>query len=534
MGVERTKSSSSSSSSSSTGARYRRNWALLEPSGRREINLAQALGALAEYCLADQAETCRALVHRHLTGPWNNNDTAGVLAGGSDTVDIFRLVLQEEPENDDDITAAATTATTSSGTNSSAAGNELLHTFIKSPAGQPYQKILTVTNIQKYMLTMCQRWNDNNSDDKRAYHQLGNLMFILTWGPVPGQVRHIDDTAPNVQICLYMSDPCPSTILYTTTAAATRRSTTADDHDEASHTFTIHNVTDLVYFWEQQQHHTVPTLLRDTLLQYGDVILVPPQRRRRRRRDTTPSYCAWKSINHTLATFGKLYQPVQRVTHVDVDDDDDDQHHRHQNHLYNIRPGTTLVAAENFIHAGPPTEGPRMLLNAIGIPERRRESEEEDVERDGEVQYNPVTLHLDLTCILVSLWEKQQQSEQQRPGQDDLYEAKLFLLRYLVRLIRDGGDFYGQRRADVYDSILGDSRTALAEWLRSLVQVCLNYSNNHDQDCAVVVDGLLHRALKDQGALHGLFHVPHLMECRVKGRHKARRRVQKGIVSSSS
>eukprot|EP00977_Amphora_coffeiformis_P024298 scaffold15451_cov169-Amphora_coffeaeformis.AAC.2 len=507
MTVERTSSSSSS-------FRRGRGWALLEPTSRREINLAQALGSLAEYCLVDQAEACRALVHRHLMEQ-RNSDTAGILAGGSDTVDIFRLVLQDEPDND----AHGTTAST-------AAGNELLRAFVQSPAGQPYQQILTVANIQKYMLGMCQRWNDDNDQDC-VYHQLGNLMFILTWGSVPGQVRHIDDTAPNVQVCLYMSDPCPSTVLYsptTTTDKVDDDDDDDDDDDEAHSSFTIQNTNDLIRFWTQrQQQCTVPPFLRDTLLQYGDVPLLSPQQQQRRRH--TPAYCAWKSINATLAAFGKLYQPVQRVIV-----------HNHHN---NIGPGTMLVAADNFIHAGPPTDGPRMLLNAIGIPEegrqdKRKEDEEDDVERDGEVQYNPVVLHLDLICILFTLWEdnNHREEEQQKPTHNEMYEAKLFLLRHLVPLIRDGGAFYGQRRADVYDSILGDSRTALAEWLRSLVQACLKYSNNQDVDDggAAVVEGLLHRTLEEKDA--SLFHVPHLLTRRGKRRQKTRRRLRKVTLST--
>ena len=65
------------------------------------------------------------------------------------------------------------------------------------------------------MLGMCHRRARERDDVATDTDRLGNLMLVMQFGgPTPGQVRHTDDTMPNVQICMYMSHDCPSTIVY--------------------------------------------------------------------------------------------------------------------------------------------------------------------------------------------------------------------------------------------------------------------------------------------------------------------------------
>jgi len=63
------------------------------------------------------------------------------------------------------------------------------------------------------MIGMCDRRSQARNDKERR-SKLGNVMFILSFAPMVGQIRHIDSTDPNLQVCLYMSADCPSTIVY--------------------------------------------------------------------------------------------------------------------------------------------------------------------------------------------------------------------------------------------------------------------------------------------------------------------------------
>lgn len=128
--------------------------------------------------------------------------------------------------------------------------------------------------------------------------------------------------------------------------------------------------------------------------------------------------------------------------------------------------GTLLVAGGNEVHAGPRTSRPRMFAFAIGIPEGAGDGDA----NDGEVQYNPALLHLDLCCICFGDLDF-------GPVEfDDAAEAKRFLLRVLVDAVRDAPD------AEAYERRLGDDRADLWRWLADLARSI---------DDAVAVDALL-------------------------------------------
>ena len=153
---------------------------ILEPETKKEQILAEALEAFSEFVLVEEKETCLAILDKH------DGASVGELQGGSDQHDIYRVSITED---DDDAMA------------------ELTRLFRNS--SPRYANVLTMDKLRRYMLGMC---------DKRSrqfeYRTLGNLMIILSFGPTFGQVRHIDHMYPNLQICLYMSNHCPTTIVY--------------------------------------------------------------------------------------------------------------------------------------------------------------------------------------------------------------------------------------------------------------------------------------------------------------------------------
>mmetsp|Transcript_7799 Transcript_7799/g.21697 ORF Transcript_7799/g.21697 Transcript_7799/m.21697 type:complete len:159 (-) Transcript_7799:245-721(-) len=107
------------------------------------------------------------------------------------------------------------------------------------------------------MLNMCERWKQNrppgSTESYRRYTDLGNLMFILAFGEAPGQFRHIDNIDPNNQICCYMSEKCPSTIVYELGGPD------------------ISCGEDLLSFWEEVfDDDAVPNLVREMLASKSD------------------------------------------------------------------------------------------------------------------------------------------------------------------------------------------------------------------------------------------------------------------------
>jgi len=250
-------------------------------------------------------------------------------------------------------------------------------------------------------------------------------MFILTFGKTIGQVRHIDKMNPNLQICLYMSGDCPSTIVY---------------HLEEPD---VINGEQLVEYWEETR--SVPDLIKSMLL---------PEHTSRKllEQHHTKFFSFWGSIDAILFTFGKLYRPVSSSLSFCAD------------------PGTTLIAGGNEVHAGPPTTGPRMFAFAVGIPEEEEESDgygqdknanwndSDDEDNDGEIQYCPALLHTDLVCILFITMELEfTERSEEHEG------AKRFLLELLLELIED-------QPQETYERLLPDDRAELRDWLGSVAR----------------------------------------------------------------
>ena len=104
-------------------------------------------------------------------------------------------------------------------------------------------------------------------------------------------------------------------------------------------------------------------------------------------------------------------------------------------------PGTAMVAGGNEVHAGPATTGPRMFTFAIGVPDDDgvdvgmegddRYNKGED--NDGEVQYCPALLHLDLCCILFGMIEQEYMGR----SAEERNECKRFLLEILVEFVTE-------------------------------------------------------------------------------------------------
>uniref|UniRef100_A0A7S4J2Y2 Uncharacterized protein n=1 Tax=Odontella aurita TaxID=265563 RepID=A0A7S4J2Y2_9STRA len=345
---------------------------VLEPESKREESMARALEAFSSFVLEEGRERCRAILERHA------GDSVGELQGGSDEHAIYRAVIADD---EDGVTS------------------ELLREF------GAYGNVLTVDKLRQYMLGMCDRRSRLRGGPK--YRELGNVMFILAFGPTNGQVRHIDQMEPNIQICLYMSRNCASTIVYELDGPQ------------------ITSTSDLVDDWTRTS--PVPELIRSIMLENGETSL--------RSKRHTKYFAFWESLNAHLDCFGQLYRPVSRQLSLQTD------------------PGTTFLAGGNGVHAGPPTVGPRMFAFAIGIPE-----EDESGDNDGELQYNPVTLHLDLCCILFSIMEIEHSERA-----DEHLEAKRFLICILFTLARE----YPK---ETYARLISDDRHEIREWLGNVVK----------------------------------------------------------------
>lgn len=346
---------------------------VLEPESKKEKSMAQALDAFSAFVLEEEREKCQEILDKHM------GESVGELQGGSGEHAIYRVLITDDEEG---------------------ATGELLREF------GAYANVLTVEKLKQYMLGMCSR-RSVMRDDGKKYTELGNLMFILTFGPTNGQVRHIDQMEPNIQVCLYMSRGCPSTIIYSLDGPQ------------------ITNTNELVDHWANDS--SVPDLVESILRENGDTAL--------RGKRHTKYFAFWDTLDTHLECFGKLYQPVSARFALETD------------------PGATLLAEGNGVHAGPPTAGPRMFAFAIGISE-----EDESGDNDGEVQYNPVILHLDLCCILFSIMEY---GHSQR--RDEHEEAKQYLLKILFALAKD----YPK---ETYSRLIGDDRCKIREWLGNVVK----------------------------------------------------------------
>ncbi len=387
---------------------------IFEPESRKEETIAQALEEFSSFVLHEEKDLCKDILRRDTTG------SVGELAGGSDLFSIYRVQIT----NDDDPQYGA--------------ANKLLEVFHAS-AGSRYSNILTMKKLKQYMLGMCDK--RSASRDCRQYVELGNLMFILQFGgPTSGQIRHIDAMLPNVQICLYMTTDCPSTIIYQTEGP-----------------MTINNGRQLLEFWEDCQNHSTPSLIKKILGNVQESLIgnnakgASKSKSNRLTCSSTPLgrnrhtkfFSFWGTIDSQLNCFGKLYLPVSQQLSLKV------------------QSGTTLIAGGNEIHAGPPTQESRMFAFAIGIP-KEDDTDENDEDKDGEVQYSPVLLHIDLSCILFSIMDHEYALTD--PKNEETVKAKQFLIDILITLVKDcpTKDYLRQ---------IEDDRCELRDWLEQLLDV---------------------------------------------------------------
>jgi len=400
---------------------------LLEPDTPRDQDFAHVLGMFSTFCLEDNAQATLLTLEHYMD---KDNESVGELQGGSDASSIYRVSIPMED------------------TDHKKGGGAVAELFQAFSAAYPqHASVLTTSRLRQYMLQMC---NDpRRQDDLATYRQIGNFMFILSFGPVQGQVRHIDHMDPNLQVCLYMSEDCPATIVY--------------ELQEPTTSPSITNCQELVDHWDDQQ--PVPQLVRQLLTDLSNVVLAEVPH--------VQYFGFWKSLDEFLANFGKLYQPVAQRLAIDK-----------------CTPGTTLVAKGNQVHAGPPSTVPRMFAFCIGIPNdddgdnnnynhdttpatsvnntNKNETKKaisamgggEIEDQNGEIQYNPVLLHVDLCCILFTCLDFGEEYEAEDPAA--ILAAKRYLLGMLPDMIREFP-------AETYRRLLGDDRAALRSWLGDLV-----------------------------------------------------------------
>jgi len=432
---------------------------VLEPESEKEKLMAEALDAFSSFILHDEQDKCRTILDTHINS--GDSSSVGELQGGSDQHSIYRVLISDD-DNDEDRD------------NNKDAAADLLKEFHSSYQGKRYSNSLTIHKLKQYMLAMCERrsktccdddYNDYSMDNRtdhlcsRKYVKLDNLMFILSFGSINGQVRHIDNMVPNLQICLYMSSDCPSTIVYTMDGPP------------------ITNVNKLIDYWTaQEQLLHVPDLIKAVLIEKGDKALSSKW--------YTKYFAFWDTINSNLNCFGKLYQPVSLQLSLTTD------------------PGTTLLAGGNEVHAGPPAPNARMFAFAIGILEDSGSSETNDYdeseyyesENNGEVQYSPVLLHVDLCCIVFSLIDFEYSDQK-----DTTQEAKLFLITVLIALVKDFPK-------ETYDRQMGDERREVRDWLGKVLDTL------EKQEGSSNVDKLVEEALKSDI----MFYSPDIKKRRMK------------------
>lgn len=247
----------------------------------------------------------------------------------------------------------------------------------------------------------------------------------------------------------------------------------------------ITNVNKLIDYWTaQEQLLHVPDLIKAVLIEKGDKALSSKW--------YTKYFAFWDTINSNLNCFGKLYQPVSLQLSLTTD------------------PGTTLLAGGNEVHAGPPAPNARMFAFAIGILEDSGSSETNDYdeseyyesENNGEVQYSPVLLHVDLCCIVFSLIDFEYSDQK-----DTTQEAKLFLITVLIALVKDFPK-------ETYDRQMGDERREVRDWLGKVLDTL------EKQEGSSNVDKLVEEALKSDI----MFYSPDIKKRRMK--KKKRRNVK--------
>ena len=392
---------------------------IVAPRGAREEAFASSLERFSAFVLEGERELCLGILDAHLE---RDDGSVGELQGGSDAHRIYRAVLPDDDGGDGGGGGAAAA---------------LLRAFRSSPAGRG--EALTAAKLRRAMLDGCGR-----------AERLGNVMLVMAFGPVPGQLRHIDGMDPNLQLCLYMTPDCPSTVCYEMDGPA------------------VDDAATLAARW-RADGRAAPAAVLAVL----------------RARSSLPLAATWwtrafagslgPTLDEGLRRFGKLYQRVARALATDVD------------------AGALLVAGGNEVHAGPRTARPRMFAFAVGIPEGHGGDA-----NDGEVQYNPVLLHVDVCCVLFG------DLDFGPVAHDGAPEAKRFLLGVLADAVRDAPD------AEAYERQLGDDRAELRSWLAALARAV---------DDARAVDALLAAA----AASESLLFAPDVAKKRKKRKYNKRR-----------
>ncbi|KAL3768405.1 hypothetical protein ACHAW5_000772 [Stephanodiscus triporus] len=408
-----------------------------EPRTRHDEDLAASFGEFSNFVLREEADACRGILEADLRR--GSGSSVGELQGGSDDHPIYRVSFPSSSSSSSSSEGGdgrgrdggGGTTTTRGGrgkrrTIDENAAIRLLDLYNRHRGGRSH---LTTADIEGYMLRMCGR-RARERGDRRIYDRLGNLMLVMQFGgPTVGQVRHIDNMVPNLQICTYMSRRCPSTTVYM-----------MDDGDDGS---PVTDGASLVEFWQRRRRRRrreggdVPDLVRSILLNDGG--------RELGAKWYTRYFARWNTIDSQLLCFGKLYQPVARALGLTVE------------------PGATLLAGGNEVHGGPPTTESRMFAFAIGIPEDGG-AEGEDAskdgcdENDGEVQYSPVLLHIDFCCLLFSMLDFEHKNNVGSARR----EAKSFLVDELLCLISD----YPMRQ---YLIQINEERVGVRTWLENVL-----------------------------------------------------------------
>ena len=379
---------------------------VMDPEGRREESMAESLEAFSSFVLGDEGrEACASIIDRHMDG------SAGELQGGSEEHSVYRVTIGDGEDGEKGVGGGAAA--------------DMLREFRSSRSGRRHAATLTFDRLRQYMLGICNRRSRERGCGK--YGSLGNLMFVVAFGPTGGQVRHIDNMDPNLQVCLYMSRDCASTVVYS-----------LGGHP-------IESGSDLIDHWGRTLDDApVPGLVGDVLRERGGDRLEA--------RSCTRAFAHWHTVDSNLRRFGKLYRDVSSRLALIAD------------------PGTTMVAGGNEVHAGPPTSGPRMFAFAIGVPEEGdrdadgdRDDNDGGEDNNGEVQYNPVLLHVDLCCILFALMDVEYPERQD----SERREARRFLLSVLPPFIQEYPN-------ENYGRLLGDDRSELRDWLRIMVEALRN------------------------------------------------------------
>ena len=294
---------------------------VFEPETRFEESTAHDLAEFSSFVLNTGRDKCLEILETDLC---NEGGSVGELQGGDDSFSIYRVSFPENEHLHPDGKCK----------NAAAKMLQQFHDY-NQQTRRHANAMLTFDKIKQYMLGMCDRRTSERGNE-RKYISLENLMFILCFGEASGQVRHIDNMLPNIQICLYMSESCLSTIVYE-----------MDDGDGPP----VTDVTSLLDLWTRTNEY-IPQLIIDILLEHGNTCL--------KSKWYTKYFGFWKTINVHLMCFGKLYQPVLHQLGLRTD------------------PGVTLLAGGNEVHAGPPTTGPRMFAFAVGIPDPDYEMRLED------------------------------------------------------------------------------------------------------------------------------------------------------------